>query len=85
MDAEEFSSSYSTDGEFSVRGASGRGRDALECFYPKAEPAEAESLGRCGSRKESLLKVFDGRANLLLESLTALEFPFPACSVRRLP
>ena len=78
LDDEEFSSYYSTTGDFAVPGASGTGSDALECLHPEATPAATDPLPECGRSSMPLLKVFDGKANLLVENLSAVEFPFKA-------
>jgi hypothetical protein len=75
---ERFSSYYSTIGAFAVPGAQGGGSDTLECFHPAAEPAVTNPLADCGRSALPLLKVFDGKANFVVENITALEFPFPA-------
>ncbi|MGH9036630.1 MAG: sialidase family protein, partial [Acidimicrobiia bacterium] len=78
IDDEKFSSYYSTAGDFALPGAHGGGSDVLECFHPAAEPAVTDPLAECGRSTMPLLKTFDGKANVVAENITALEFPFPA-------
>ena len=75
---EKFASYYSTPGTFSVSGAEGSSSDALECFHADATPASDDPLAGCGQSSVPLVKVFDGKDNLLVENLTALEFPYKA-------